>query len=81
MQVGDTRFGLIVDEVFDTEEIVVKPLAKRLGSMSEYSGATILGDGAVIMILDPNGVAKSVSGAERAISRAAASRMAESRSS
>ena len=71
MQVGDTRFGLIVDEVFDTEEIVVKPLAKRLGSMSEYSGATILGDGAVIMILDPNGVAKSVSGAERAISRAA----------
>jgi two-component system chemotaxis sensor kinase CheA len=70
MQVGDTRFGLIVDEVFDTEEIVVKPLSKRLGSMSEYSGATILGDGAVIMILDPNGVAKSVSGADRAASRA-----------
>ena len=60
MQVGETRFGLIVDEVFDTEEIVVKPLAKRLGSMSEFSGATILGDGAVIMILDPNGIAKSV---------------------
>ena len=70
MQVGDTRFGLVVDEVFDTEEIVVKPLSKRLGSMSEYSGATILGDGAVIMILDPNGVAKSVSGADRAASRA-----------
>lgn len=71
MQVGDTRFGLIVDEVFDTEEIVVKPLAKRLGAMCQYSGATILGDGAVIMILDPNGVAKSLAGAERAISRAA----------
>ena len=71
MQVGDTRFGLIVDEVFDTEEIVVKPLAKRLSSMCQYSGATILGDGAVIMILDPNGVAKSLAGAERAISRAA----------
>jgi two-component system, chemotaxis family, sensor kinase CheA len=70
MQVGDTRFGLVVDEVFDTEEIVVKPLSKRLGSMSVYSGATILGDGAVIMILDPNGVAKSVSGADRAASRA-----------
>ncbi len=70
MQVGDTRFGLIVDEVFDTEEIVVKPLAKRLGAMCQYSGATILGDGAVIMILDPNGVSKSLAGAERAISRA-----------
>jgi two-component system chemotaxis sensor kinase CheA len=64
MQVGDTRFGLIVDQVFDTEEIVVKPLSKRLGSVTQYSGATILGDGAVIMILDPNGVAKSVAGIE-----------------
>ncbi|HVY90864.1 MAG TPA: chemotaxis protein CheW [Hyphomonadaceae bacterium] len=71
MQVGDTRFGLVVDQVFDTEEIVVKPLSKRLGSMSEYSGATILGDGAVIMILDPNGVARSVAGAERSVQRAA----------
>jgi len=70
MQVGDTRFGLIVDEVFDTEAIVVKPLAKRLGAMCQYSGATILGDGAVIMILDPNGVSKSLAGAERAINRA-----------
>ncbi len=69
MQVGETRFGLIVDEVFDTEEIVVKPLAKRLGAMSEYSGATILGDGAVIMILDPNGVAKTVASAARNVNR------------
>lgn len=69
MQVGETRFGLIVDEVFDTEEIVVKPLSKRLGSMSEYSGATILGDGAVIMILDPNGISKSVANVERSVDR------------
>ncbi len=69
MQVGETRFGLIVDEVFDTEEIVVKPLSKRLGAMSEYSGATILGDGSVIMILDPNGVSRSVSNVERSVSR------------
>ena len=69
MQVGETRFGLIVDEVFDTEEIVVKPLSKRLGSMSEYSGATILGDGAVIMILDPNGISKSVANVDRSIER------------
>ena len=69
MQVGETRFGLIVDEVFDTEEIVVKPLSKRLGAMSEYSGATILGDGSVIMILDPNGISRSVSNVERNVSR------------
>ncbi len=69
MQVGETRFGLIVDEVFDTEEIVVKPLSKRLGSMSEYSGATILGDGAVIMILDPNGISKTVANVERTVNR------------
>lgn len=69
MQVGETRFGLIVDEVFDTEEIVVKPLSKRLGSMSEYSGATILGDGAVIMILDPNGISRSVANVERTVNR------------
>jgi two-component system chemotaxis sensor kinase CheA len=80
MQVGDTRFGLIVDQVFDTEEIVVKPLSKRLGSMSEYSGATIMGDGAVIMILDPAGVAKSVAGIERSsreVEAAQASHQAE----
>ena len=69
MQVGETRFGLIVDEVFDTEEIVVKPLAKRLGAMSEYSGATILGDGSVIMILDPNGVSRSVASIDRSVDR------------
>lgn len=69
MQVGETRFGLIVDEVFDTEEIVVKPLAKRLGAMSEYSGATILGDGAVIMILDPNGISRSVASIDRSVER------------
>ena len=69
MQVGETRFGLIVDEVFDTEEIVVKPLAKRLGALSEFSGATILGDGAVIMILDPNGISRSVASMERSVDR------------
>ena len=64
MQVGDTRFGLVVDEVFDTEEIVVKPLSKALGGVRQYSGATILGDGSVILILDPNGVARAVSSIE-----------------
>jgi two-component system, chemotaxis family, sensor kinase CheA len=70
MQLGENRFGLIVDQVFDTEEIVVKPLSKRLGALAEYSGATILGDGAVIMIVDPNGIARAVSEVERTMRRA-----------
>ncbi len=56
-QVGNYTFGIIVDRVFDTEEIVVKPVAPILRNISSYSGNTILGDGSVIMILDPNGIA------------------------
>jgi two-component system chemotaxis sensor kinase CheA len=55
--VGNQHFGIIVDRVFDTEEIVVKPVAPILRDISLYSGNTILGDGAVVMILDPNGIA------------------------
>ncbi len=54
---GAFTYGIIVDRVFDTEEIVVKPAASILRSIPYYSGATILGDGAVIMILDPKGIA------------------------
>lgn len=60
-QVGSFVFGIVVDQVFDTEEIVVKPVSPALSSVSVYSGNTILGDGSVIMILDPNGVANQVS--------------------
>ncbi|MDB5359603.1 MAG: cheA [Rhodospirillales bacterium] len=56
-QVGTYSFGIIVDRVFDTEEIVVKPVAPLLRDITMFSGNTILGDGAVIMILDPNGIA------------------------
>ena len=56
-QVGNYTFGIIVDRVFDTEEIVVKPVAPILRDINAYSGNTILGDGSVIMILDPNGIA------------------------
>ncbi|MBT7746150.1 MAG: response regulator, partial [Alphaproteobacteria bacterium] len=56
-QVGTYRFGIVVDKVFDTEEIVVKPVAPFLREIKAYSGNTILGDGSVIMILDPNGIA------------------------
>ncbi len=56
-QVGTYIFGIIVDRVFDTEEIVVKPVAPILRDIPLFSGNTILGDGSVIMILDPNGLA------------------------
>ncbi|MFK0298838.1 chemotaxis protein CheW [Brevundimonas sp. NPDC090276] len=56
---GASTFGVIVDRVFDIEEIVVKPTAGVLRHLNLYSGATILGDGAVIMILDPKGAART----------------------
>ena len=59
-RLGSFSFGIIVDRVFDTEEIVVKPAASALRTIPFYSGATILGDGAVIMILDPKGIAAKV---------------------
>ncbi len=57
--VGSGMLGIVVDDVYDTEEIVVKPVAPILRHVTMFSGNTILGDGAVIMILDPNGVARS----------------------
>lgn len=56
-RIGGNRFGMIVDELFDTEEIVVKPLSCFLKHSPCFSGATILGDGRVITILDMAGVA------------------------
>lgn len=58
-QVGPTTFGIMVDRVYDTEEIVVKPVAPILRNINMFSGNTILGDGSVIMILDLNGVAQA----------------------
>lgn len=58
-QVGSYSFGIIVDRVFDTEEIVVKPVSNILKDIEMFSGNTILGDGSVIMILDPAGIAKT----------------------
>jgi len=65
-QVGNFDFGIIVDRVFDTEEIVVKPVAKILRDIELFSGNTILGDGSVIMILDPNGIAREAGDMESA---------------
>ncbi len=65
-QIGAYLFGIIVDRVFDTEEIVVKPVSKILKDIEMFSGNTILGDGSVIMILDPAGIAKATGKAEGA---------------
>lgn len=56
IQASNATFGVIVDQVFDTEEIVVKPVSPILRDIKSFSGNTILGDGSVVMILDPNGV-------------------------
>ncbi len=58
VQVGSATLGIVVDRVFDTEEIVVKPMAAVLRHIAVFSGNTILGDGSVIMILDPGGIAR-----------------------
>ena len=52
------QFGLLVDEILDTADIVVKPLAKFLKNISIYSGATVLGDGSIALILDILGIAQ-----------------------
>ncbi len=58
-QVGSQTFGIVVDGVFHTEEIVVKPMSSKLRHIAMFSGNTILGDGSVIMIIDPNGVSQA----------------------
>lgn len=57
VQADNIRFGLAVDEVHDTQEIVVKPLGRQLKTISMYAGATIMGDGRVALILDVSGMA------------------------
>src|SRR5580658_2206562 len=58
LQAEDRQFGLIVDGIGDTQEIVVKPLGKQLKGLKCYAGATIMGDGRVALILDVAGVAQ-----------------------
>jgi two-component system, chemotaxis family, sensor kinase CheA len=58
LQADGQQFGLVVDDILDTQEIVVKPLAKQLKGISAYAGATIMGDGRVALILDVTGLAE-----------------------
>ena len=71
MTTGALQYGLIVDELHDTIEIVVKPLGRHLKRLRIYAGATILGDGQVALILDTTGIAQqqqlvSMAGSKRA---------------
>jgi two-component system chemotaxis sensor kinase CheA len=81
LQADDRQFGLVVDGISDTEEIVVKPLGKELKKLDTFAGATIMGDGKVALILDVLGVARHagvVSGArERGVLDALESKAAD----
>ncbi len=58
LQADERQFGLVVDEINDTEEIVVKPLGKLFKGLTVFAGATIMGDGKVALILDVMGLAQ-----------------------
>jgi two-component system chemotaxis sensor kinase CheA len=74
LRADDRQFGLVVDEINDAEEIVVKPLGKQLKSINTYAGATIMGDGKVALILDVIGLAQRANVVGGARDRAAAER-------
>ncbi|MEA2040052.1 MAG: chemotaxis protein CheW [Thermodesulfobacteriota bacterium] len=68
---GAMRYGLVVDRLLDSEEIVIKPLGRHLKDCKEYAGATIMGNGRVALILDVVNLAgtaglASVEGSDRA---------------
>ncbi|HWY21645.1 MAG TPA: chemotaxis protein CheA [Candidatus Acidoferrum sp.] len=58
LQADERQFGLVVDEINDTEEIVVKPLRKQLKTVKIFAGSSIMGDGRVALILDVLGLAQ-----------------------
>ncbi len=78
LQADGRQFGLVVDEINDTEEIVVKPLSKQLKGISCFAGATIMGDGKVALILDILGLAQIASLAGESREHGAATAKGES---
>ncbi len=78
LQAEDRQFGLVVDGINDTQEIVVKPLGKQLKGLTVYAGATIMGDGRVALILDVLGIGQrsGVLAESREQARAAAEKKA-----
>ncbi len=78
LQADERQFGLMVDEINDTEEIVVKPLSKQLKGLKTFAGSTIMGDGRVALILDVLGIAQCSNVVTEARTRALAEKEAES---
>jgi two-component system chemotaxis sensor kinase CheA len=78
---GAMKYGLIVDRLHDSEEIVIKPLGRHLQQCQGYAGATIMGDGRIALILDVSNIARmagltSLDGSERAAELADAAKEA-----
>ena len=77
LQANDHPFGLVVNEINDSEEIVVKPLSKQLRGLKTFAGATIMGDGKVALILDVVGLAQNAGIFSEASDQALAEKVAE----
>jgi two-component system chemotaxis sensor kinase CheA len=77
LQADDRQFGLVVDEINDTEEIVVKPLRKQLKTVKTFAGSSIMGDGKVALILDVLGLARRASVVTETRDRALADKVTE----
>jgi len=78
LQADERQFGLVVDQINDTEEIVVKPLRKQLKMVKTFAGSSIMGDGRVALILDVLGLAQRASVVTETRERALSGKTAES---
>jgi len=77
LQADERQFGLVVDQINDTEEIVVKPLRKQLKTVKTFAGSSIMGDGRVALILDVLGLAQRASVVTETRERSMAEKVAE----
>jgi len=77
LQADERQFGLVVDQINDTEEIVVKPLRKQLKTVKTFAGSSIMGDGKVALILDVLGLAQRASVVTETRDRALTEKAAE----
>jgi chemotaxis protein histidine kinase CheA len=80
LQADDRHFGLVVDDINDTEEIVVKPMGKQLKGITTFAGATIMGDGQVALILDVLGLAQRANVVSEVRDRGVGEKTAETQS-
>ena len=70
LQSGDFRYGLVVDQVRGREEVVIKALPKRVRGLPGYAGATLIGDGTLALILDVDGIQRTVNSGSSRLRRA-----------